>query len=104
MLAHNVYFTLKDRTPAAREALVAACKRYLTGHPGTLFFACGVLEPELSRPVNDRDFDVALHLIFATRADHDTYQDSPRHVAFVEENRGGWVRARVFDSDVTGGD
>jgi hypothetical protein len=102
MLAHNVFFTLKDRSPAARDALVAACRKYLTGHPGTLFFACGVLEPELSRPVNDRDFDVALHLVFASRADHDTYQDSPRHVAFVEENRASWARARVFDSDVSG--
>jgi hypothetical protein len=102
MLAHNVFFTLKDRSPAARDALVAACRRYLTGHPGTLFFACGVLEPELSRPVNDRDFDVALHLIFESRAAHDAYQESPRHVAFVEENHDRWARARVFDSDVSG--
>lgn len=104
MLAHNVFFTLNDRTDAERDALVAACRHYLTGHPGTLFFACGGLEPELNRPVNDRDFDVALHLIFAAKADHDVYQDSPRHVAFVEENRARWSRARVFDSDVQGAD
>ncbi len=104
MLAHNVYFTLKDRSEAAQEALVAACKRYLTGHPGTVFFACGRLEPELAREVNDRDFDVALHLIFESRAAHDAYQDAPRHHQFVEENRPGWAKVRVFDSVVEGGD
>lgn len=102
MLAHNVFFTLKDRSEAAQEALVSACKRYLTGHPGTVFFACGRLEPELARDVNVRDFDVALHLIFATKADHDAYQDAPRHHQFVEENRPGWAKVRVFDSAVEG--
>ncbi len=67
MLAHNVYFTLTDRSEAAAEKLVTACKKYLTGHPGVVFFACGTLEKELSRPVNDRDFDVSLHLVFETR-------------------------------------
>ena len=102
MLAHNVYFTLKDRSDASRHALVAACKRYLTGHPGTLFFACGLLEPELARPVNVRDFDVALHLVFDSKASHDAYQDSPRHHQFVDENSESWTLARVFDSAVEG--
>src|SRR5215212_4146450 len=100
MLAHNVYFSLKDRSEAARFALIAACKKYLTSHPGTVFFACGTLEPELSRPVNDRGFDVALHIVFESKAAHDTYQDAPRHLAFVEENRDGWANVRVFDSEV----
>lgn len=100
MLAHNVFFTLKDRSPESVQALVAACEQHLTGHPGTVFFACGPLEPELSRPVNDRDFDVALHIVFDSRAAHDHYQDAPRHVRFVNENRDGWARVRVFDSIV----
>jgi hypothetical protein len=102
MLAHNVYFTLKEHTPEARQRLVAACRKYLTGHPGTLFFACGTREERLQRPVNDRDFDVALHLVFDSKESHDTYQDSARHVAFVEENRASWEKARVFDSTVEG--
>jgi hypothetical protein len=100
MLAHNVYFTLKDRTDAARAGLVDACKRYLTGHPGTLVFACGTLADAYTRPVNVRDWDVALHLVFATPADHDAYQEAPRHKQFVEENRDGWASVRVFDSIV----
>lgn len=100
MLAHNVYFTLHDNSPAAREALVAACKTHLTGHPGTVFFACGTLEESLDRPVNDRGFDVALHLIFESKAAHDAYQDAPRHHQFVNENKPGWKQVRVFDSTV----
>lgn len=98
MLAHNVFFQLKDRSDSSKAALVAACKRYLVGHPGVVFFGCGKLAEELDRPVNDRDWDVALHIVFATKADHDVYQDAPRHHQFVEENREGWAKVRVFDS------
>lgn len=98
LLAHNVYFSLRDRSPEAVARLVAACKKYLSGHPGTVLFAAGTLEPELARPVNDRDFDVALHVVFASRAAHDDYQKSPRHQQFIEENRDNWARVRVFDS------
>lgn len=100
MLAHNVYFTLKDRSESARDALVAACKTHLTGHPGVRFFACGIVAAGMDRPVNVRDFDVALHLVFESVADHDVYQDAPRHHQFVTENKEGWATVRVFDSVV----
>jgi hypothetical protein len=98
LLAHNVYFSLKDRSPAARQRLVEACKKYLDGHPGTVFFAAGALAEGLNRPVNDRDFDVGLHVIFRDRAAHDAYQEAPRHKQFIEENQAGWAKVRVFDS------
>ena len=59
MLSHMVYFTLKDRSPAAVQKLVDACQKYLTGHPGTVFFAAGTLVPDLTRPVNQVDFDLS---------------------------------------------
>jgi hypothetical protein len=97
-LVHNVYFALKEPTPANREKLIDACRKYLTGHPGTVTFAVGRLAEELNRPVNDRDFDVALHLVFADQAAHDRYQEAPRHVQFVEDNKESWRQVRVFDS------
>jgi hypothetical protein len=100
LLAHNVYFTLKDRSPAARQKLLAACKKHLTGHPGEVFFACGSLCEALNRPVNDRDFDVALHIVFQDQAAHDAYQDAPRHHQFVAEGKDNWAKVRVFDSVV----
>ena len=102
MLAHDVYFTLNDRTDEARAALVAACRKYLSNHPGSVFFACGTRALQYDREVNDRDFDVALLVVFATEADHDAYQTAPRHLQFIEENRDTWAKVRVFDSVVEG--
>jgi hypothetical protein len=100
MLAHNVYFALKDNSPDAKKKLVAACKKYLSKHPGTVFFAAGTLAEELKREVNDRDFDVALHIVFDSQAAHDKYQDAALHKQFIDENRENWKKVRVFDSMV----
>ena len=98
LLAHMVYFTLKDKSPEARDRLVASCHEHLTGHPGTVFFAAGTLVEDLTREVNDREFDVALHVVFSSRAAHDQYQQADRHLKFIAENKESWARVRVFDS------
>ena len=100
MLVHNVYFSLKDNSPDAKKKLVAACKKYLSKHPGTVHFGAGTLCEELKRPVNDVDFDVALHLVFKNKEAHDKYQDADLHKKFIEENRDNWKKVRVFDSAV----
>jgi hypothetical protein len=100
LLAHNVFFTLKDRSAAAKQKLVAACKKYLTGHPGTVFFAAGTLAEALNREVNVRDFEVSLHLVFTNQAAHDAYQDAPRHDEFIAEQKDNWAKVRVFDAVV----
>ena len=97
-LAHHVFFTLKDRSPAARDALVAACHKYLTDHPGTIHFIAGARAEAYVRPVNDQEFDVALAVVFATEADHDAYQAAPRHKEFITEQSGNWAKVRVFDA------
>lgn len=98
MLSHDVYFTLKQSTDENIRSLVNDCHTYLKDHPGVVFFAAGTLEPELARPVNDREFHVALHVVFDSRASHDAYQTEPRHVTFIERNRDTWAKVRVFDS------
>jgi len=102
MLAHNVYFTLQDDSPVAVDRLVAACRQYLKDHPGVVFFAAGKVNEELARPVNDRMFHVALHVVFTDRAAHDAYQVAATHQTFIDENKSNWRQVRVFDSDVTG--
>jgi hypothetical protein len=97
-LAHNVFFALKDNSPQAKAKLVDACKKYLTKHPGEVFFAAGTIAEELNRPVNDRDFDVALHIVFKDRASHDKYQEAERHKQFIAECKDNWKKVRVFDS------
>jgi hypothetical protein len=98
LLVHNVYFSLNDNSPANVQKLVASCKKYLTDHPGTVLFAAGTVS-DLDRSVNDRDFDVGLHIVFKDRAAHDVYQNAPRHLQFIEENKATWKKVRVFDSD-----
>jgi hypothetical protein len=97
-LAHMVYFKLKDNSGGARAKLVAACKLYLTGHEGTVSFATGTLAGDMKRDVNDLNFDVSLHIVFANKAAHDKYQEHPRHLKFVAENKENWEKVRVFDS------
>jgi quinol monooxygenase YgiN len=101
VLSHDVYFSLKDASDAAKSKLVAACQKYLTAHEGTVFFSVGTLATELARDVNDRDFDVSLHLTFQDKAAHDKYQEHPRHKKFIEENKDNWKKVRVFDSYVS---
>ncbi len=100
LLAHDVYFSLKDNSADAKTKMVAACKKYLSKHPGEVFFAAGTRAEGLNRSVNDRDFDVALHIVFKNKEAHDMYQDATRHKQFIEENQGNWAKVRVFDSMV----
>jgi len=97
-VAHMVYFKLKDDSKAAKDKLVAACKKYLDGHEGIVYFSIGVMAADLKREVNDREWDVSLNLVFKTKAAHDLYQDAPRHLQFISENKETWAKVRVFDS------
>jgi heme-degrading monooxygenase HmoA len=98
VLAHDVYFTLKDASPQAKAALVAACRKHLAGHDGTVFFAAGTRADEMTRDVNDRGYDVSLHVYFKDAAAHDAYQDHPRHKQFIADGEANWKTVRVFDS------
>lgn len=100
-LAHMVFFTLKEDTPETRDTLVEACQEHLSGHEGTLYFSVGAIADELKRDVNDREFDIALHLVFESRDAHDRYQEHPRHLRFIEEIRPLLDGVRVFDSHLT---
>ena len=97
-LAHMVFFTLAEDNAANRDTLVKACQKYLSDHDGTVYFSAGSIADDLTRDVNDRDFDVALHLVFASKAAHDVYQTHPQHLKFIEENKHLWSGVRVFDS------
>jgi len=98
MHVHSVYFSLHDNSDTAKQHLIDECKQYLAAHPGIVFFACGVLTPDLNRPVNDRDWDVGLHIVFQDQATHDQYQVDALHNEFVARNKDTWAKVRVFDT------
>ncbi len=101
VLTHDVFFILADDAPQTQEKLIAACHKYLTGHPGTIWFSAGPRAKEMEGEVNDRDFDVALHLVFKNKASLDAYAKSERHDKFLEEAKSLWSKVRVFDSYAT---
>jgi hypothetical protein len=100
MIGHMVYFKLKDRSADAKAKLVAACDKYLEEHDGVVFYAAGVIGEGFKREVNDRDWDVGLHIVFKNKAAHDKYADHPEHLKFIEENKSTWDKVRVFDSEI----
>ena len=99
-LSHDVYFSLKDPSPVAKDALVLACKKYLSKHEGEVFFATGKRVESLKRDVNDVEFDVALHIVFKDMASYEKYAVAKRHQQFIDENKDNWKKVRVFDSIV----
>jgi quinol monooxygenase YgiN len=102
MLAHMVYFSLHEPTAENKDKMLAACHKYLRGQPGVVLYAAGTCA-HYDRPVNDRDFDIALQLVFADQAAHDAYQNAPQHLEFIEKHKPMWKRVRVFDADVAAG-
>ncbi len=100
MLAHTVLFSLHDPSPQVKERLAAACKKLLSRHEGTLFFAVGTRAEDIEWSISDREFDFVLHLVFRAKADHDRYQDSPEHARFLDENGDAWKEVRVIDAYV----
>ena len=78
--------------------MTTACHKYLNVQPGILFFAAGPVCSELDREVNDRDWEVGLHLVFDSKASHDSYQDDATHNQFIAEQKPNWAKVRVFDS------
>ena len=99
-IGHMVFFQLKDSSPAARQKLVDACKKYLKDHDGVVYFSTGAIGEDFKREVNDREWDVALHLVFKNKAVHDKYQDAKAHLQFIDENKESWKKVRVFDSEI----
>jgi len=102
---HDIFITLKDKSPAAVQRQLELGKKYLTNHAGELSFFATVLAHDLTRHkqvaylFNDDAFDVAFHMVFSSRQAHDAYQVSDRHVKhFIPESNPNWVKIRVFDS------
>jgi hypothetical protein len=99
MIAHNVFFTLKDNRPEAIQAMVADCHTYLAKFPGVVFFAAGTTT-DLDGESNGVVYDVALHVFFENREFLDAYMSAPRHIEFIEKHQDNWKDVQAYDSAV----
>jgi len=100
LLSHCVYFSLQDASPEAKQKLVTSCKKHLSQHPGVVFFTAGTLCDEQKGEFNDRDFDVALTIVFTSHEALHTYIRSAAHDEFLAESKSNFKKVRVFDADV----
>jgi hypothetical protein len=100
-LAHAVFFTLKDASDAAVEALLKDCFTYLKDHPGVIYFSAGRIVAEHDRDVNVTDFQVGFTVVFTNKSYHDKYQDAEQHKIFLNRNKTNWAQVRVFDTYVS---
>jgi predicted enzyme related to lactoylglutathione lyase len=100
MVAHNVFFTLREASREKADEMVAAMEKYLAKHPGEVYFAAAHRWQEGQRPVHDRDWDIALHSVFRNAASLEQYEKSDRHQQFIAEYKAHFSNVRVFDSVV----
>jgi hypothetical protein len=100
LLGHNLFFSLKEPTEENKAKLIEACKKYLSQHPGIVFFAVGTRDEKLSGGFNDKNYDVALHMIFTGREALGTYARSADHQQFIRETTPLFKGLRIFDSTV----
>ena len=103
---HDIFITLKDKSPAKIERQIRLGKEFLTNHPGEVSFKATVLAKDLTRHQqvsylhNDDEFDVSFHIVFDGQKAHDAYQFSERHVKhFIPDSNPNWLKVRVFDSE-----
>jgi hypothetical protein len=84
MFSHVVIFWTKSEVADATEQLLQGAEKYLRPIPGVLSFHVGKMSPS-ARPVVDQSYQVALNLIFPSKAAEQEYQVHPMHVEFVEK-------------------
>ncbi len=98
ILAHSVYFWLKEDLTAAEHATFVAGVKSLLTTPGVVFGHVGVPAPT-DRPVIDRSYSYNLVLMFDSQQSQDTYQDNdPNHQRFIDTCKTFWSKVLIYDS------
>lgn len=95
--SHVVIFWTDPSKPEAADDLLAGAQRYLSQAPGILNFHVGKMVPS-HRPVVDQSYQVALNIVFDSKASQDSYQNHPQHIEFVEKVfKPNCVKVVVYD-------
>ena len=102
LVVHDVYFTLEDDSDERVSELVEACHEWLGELPGIAFFAAGSRDLAHTGDVNDKEFDVSLHVWFESPEAYASYGEDPKHLDFIDAFKANWSGVQVFDSTATG--
>lgn len=97
-MIHYVLFWLKNpEDPEARKTMEAGLKKLVTIKTiKSSYLGTPAGTPE--RDVVDQSFTYSLMVSFEDIAAHDSYQDDPIHLEFVETCADLWESVKVFDS------
>ena len=82
MFSHIVVFWTDPAQPHAAEKIVEAANKLLKNIPGVLSLHAGQMSPS-PRPVVEQSYQVALNLVFSSKAAEAAYQTHPQHIEFV---------------------
>ncbi|MDO5553699.1 MAG: Dabb family protein [Planctomycetia bacterium] len=96
MVIHSVYFTLKDKNPSVVAAFLEDTKTFGANIPNILYLQAGAALPA-TRPIHDKEFDIALVSAFPSQEALQTYLVHPDHLAYCARHEGNWAGIRVFD-------
>jgi hypothetical protein len=94
---HHVYFWLSNADSKADFDQLVAGLQKLSSVKTIKAFHIGK-PADTNREVIDRSYSVSWMLLFANKADQDSYQVDPIHLKFVEECKHLWKEVKVLDS------
>jgi len=98
MLAHSVYFWLKQETSDEQCRAFRAGLESLRGIPGVAGLYVGTPADTPDRPVVDRSYTFGLIAILEDLHAHDVYQTHPLHRAFLERFASYWSKVLIYDA------
>jgi hypothetical protein len=96
-LFHSIYFALTDKSAGNIKRFTPICVKFLSQHPGILQFDTGTLT-DINRDVSVRNFDVAVDIVYESKAAYDLYLHSKEHDAFFPATEGMIAGTYIFDS------
>ena len=98
IFVHHVYFWLKNPdSKADKDKLVEGLQK-LSKVKTIKMFHIGQ-SAATNRDVIDRSYAISWLVLFANKADQDSYQTDPIHLKFVEECSSVWNKVVVYDSE-----
>ena len=96
--AHMFFFQLSDTSKELVDHFIGLCVKYLSDYAGQRHFSVGYRALEMNRPVNAKDFEIAVHMIFDTFESYVEYAKSDRHNEFITQSAGMSPERIIYDS------
>jgi hypothetical protein len=94
---HVVFFWLKDKEPATREAFEKELRPFIENVKEIRQWHIGT-PADTDREVIDNTWDYSIVLEFDSKKEHDIYQDHELHKQFVRNASALWTKVQVYDS------